>query len=338
MPPALFHPDGWLRVAVVAVNAILVIALARSLAGLTLAMLTGYSPAPAGSPMPVGSTPGSENPAITEPVDYAAIGSWHLFGRLETDRPVETPTTPAPATSLNLRLVGIFFMERSSDRALALIADGGGPERGYRIGELLPGGARLQRIQRDHVIVSRGNREEVLNLPKLGEISARSVSPSMPPLVSPDLPMDVPPDLPPEDMSPDMSPDMPPDMPEPEVEPEIPVQSQVIDASALAERLRSEATSRLQALEDFAFASPYVQNNQFVGFRLRQGRDRNLLRQLGLNSGDVVTEINGSRLNSPAQGVSLLRDVLNADRISVRVLRNGVEIPLTFSLNGRSPR
>ncbi len=112
----------------------------------------------------------------------------------------------------------------------------------------------------------------------------------------------------------------------------------MIDASAVAERLRGEVMTRPQALEDIAFASPYVQNGQFIGFRLRQGRDQKLLRQLGLNSGDVVTEINGSRLNSPAQGLTLLQEVLSADRINVRVLRNGAEIPLTFSLSGQTPR
>jgi general secretion pathway protein C len=53
-----------------------------------------------------------------------------------------------------------------------------------------------------------------------------------------------------------------------------------------------------------------------------------------LNSGDVITEINGSRLNSPVQGLAMLQAVLNADQVEVRVLRDGTEIPLTFSLAG----
>ncbi len=340
-PPALFRPEGGLRIAVVAINVILVIALAHALAGLTLAVLVGPSLPSAGSPAPVGSAPGSDSAAISQPADDAAIGSWHLFGRMDAARSVEAPPAPVPVTPLSLRLVGIFFMERGSARALALIADGNGPERGYRIGESLPGGARLQRIQRDHVVVSRSGQEEVLNLPKLGEAAPKLAPPGMPPHTPSDMPSDMPPDMPsdmPPDMPPDMPSDAPPDMPEPGVEPGASAGPPVIDASAVAERLRGEAMTRPLALEDIAFASPYVQNNQFVGFRLRQGRDQNLLRQLGLNSGDVVTEINGSRLNNPAQGLTLLHEVLSADRISVRVLRNGAEIPLTFSLSGHSPK
>jgi general secretion pathway protein C len=106
----------------------------------------------------------------------------------------------------------------------------------------------------------------------------------------------------------------------------------------MAERLRGEMMTRPRALEDIAFASPYLQDGQFVGFRLREGRDPKLLGQLGLRGGDVVTTINGSRLDSPLQGLTLLREGLGADQVNVRVLRGGVEIPLTFSLGHRPPR
>lgn len=320
IPPALLGPEGWLRVTVAVVNAILVIALAHALASLTLAMLTGYSLSPTGAPALVESAPGSDNPASLPPVVDAAIGSWHLFGEAEAVRPVETAVAPMPVTPLNLRLVGIFFMERGGDRALALIAESNGPERGYRIGESLPGGARLQRIQRDHVVVSRSGREEMLRLPKLGE-----TAPTSAPMMAP-LDTSEPPPEPVEEPA-----------AEPVEEPAASSEPRVIDASAVASRLRGEIMTRPRALEDIAFASPYLQNGQFVGFRLRPGRDRQIFQQLGLNGGDVLTEINGSRLNSPAQGLTLLQEVLSAGQINVRVLRNGAEIPLTFSLGRQLP-
>jgi general secretion pathway protein C len=326
IPSALLGPEGWLRVAVAVVNVVLVIALAYALAGLTLAMLTGYSLSPAGSPALAESTSGSDNPPPAPPVADAAISSWHLFGQADAVRPVETLAAPAPVTPLNLRLVGIFFMERGGDRALALIADSNGPERGYRIGESLPGGARLQRIQRDHVVVSRGGREEMLKLPKLGEMAPTNA------------PMMAPPDTPEPEIEPMVEPGAEPEaepVGEPEAEPAASRKPQVIDATAVVSRLRGEVTTRPRALEDIAFASPYLQNGQFIGFRLRPGRDRQLFQQLGLNGGDVLTEINGSRLNSPAQGLTALQEVLNAGQINVRILRNGAEIPLTFSLGGQ---
>ncbi len=325
IPSALLGSEGWLRVAVAVVNAILVIALAHALAGLTLAMLTGYSLFPTGAPALVESKPGSDSTTPAHPASDSAIGSWHLFGQAEAVRPVETPAVPKPATPLNLRLVGIFFMEQGSDRALALIAESNGPERGYRIGESLPGGARLQRIQRDHVVISRSGREEILKLPKLGETAAPAITPMMTPPDAHEPPVEPSDELPAEPLA------------EPPPEPVSSRGPGVIDATAVAFRLRGAMMTRPRALEDIAFASPYLQNGQFVGFRLRPGRHPQTFRQLGLNGGDVLTEINGNRLNSPVQGLTLLREVLNAGQIDVRILRNGAEIPLTFSLGGQSP-
>jgi len=305
---SLPRSESGLRIAVTVINALLVIALAHALATLTIATLTGLAPTPAGITSPPPGAVAIENSTRRQPADVAAIRAWHLFGKLETGRPVAAPPVAIPATPLNLRLVGIFFAERGGPWALALVADGNSLERGYRVGDELPGGARLERIERDQVVVSRNGREEVLKLPKLSE--------SQRPVVALSVPLE------------------PAVEPTPEPGPTTFNAPQVIDASAIAERLRGEIASRPQALEDIAFASPYVQNGQFMGFRLRPGRDRALFQQLGLNGGDVLTEINGTRLNSPAQGLAVLQELLSAGRIDVRILRNGAEVPLTFTLDG----
>ncbi|MCB1824689.1 MAG: hypothetical protein KDJ54_09020 [Candidatus Competibacteraceae bacterium] len=317
MWPASPRPEVWLPVAVRVVNVVLVILLAGSLARLTLTFLSGWF-SPAIRPVPAGSATAAEPAGSVGQVDYATIAAWHLFGRMEASQPVKAPPPVIPMTPLDLHLAGVFFIEQGDSRALALIAEGSSLERGYRIGDTLPGGARLERIQRDHVVVSRQGRQEVLNLPKLGT-TVRPPSPVLEdsPLVEP--------------------------MPEPESEPEPGSEPtgagapQAIDATAVARQLRDEAAVRPQVLENIAFVSPYVQNGQFIGFRLRPGRDREMMRRLSLNSGDVITEVNGTRINNPMQGFAILRDVLSADRISMRVLRGGTEIPLLFSLNGPVP-
>ncbi len=313
MWPTLPRPEVWLPVAVRVVNVVLVILLAASLAQLTLAFLSGRL-SPAVRPAPARGASAAEPTSSVGQVDYTTIIAWHLFGRMEANQPVAAPLPVIPVTPLDLRLAGVFFIERGDNRALALIAEGSNLERGYRIGDSLPGGARLERIQRDHVVVSRQGRQEVLNLPKLDEAvrPPSSVPEDPPPMVEP--------------------------MPEPEPEPTGAGEPQVIDATAVAQQLRGEAAARPQALENIAFASPYVQNGQFIGFRLRPGRDRRLMRQLSLSSGDVITEVNGTRINNPMQGFAILQDVLSADQISLRVLRGGAEIPLIFSLNGPVPR
>lgn len=295
----LIRPEVWQRAATVAVHIILTLALARALAALTVAVLWGQV-VPVGMPPP-GSAAGRT--AGVQPGAEVTIAGWRLFGAVETSQPVPAAPSAIPVTPLNLRLVGVFLIEPGQDRALALIADGSGIERGYRVGDQLPGGARLEQIQRHQVLVSRNGRQEAINLPKPDE-TGQTVLPT------PSTP------LAPESSS---------------------GSATVIDASAIVGRLRGEIAARPQALEDIAFASPYLQNGQFVGFRLRPGRDRQLFQQLGLNGGDVLTEINGTRLNNPAQGLMLLQELISAARIDVRVLRNGAEVPLTFSLDGSAP-
>ena len=113
------------------------IALARALAGLTLAILTGPALPSARLPTAAGAAPAADHLVTARPADAAAISTWHLFGQAEASRPVAAAPAPAPVTPLNLRLVGVFFMERGGDRALALIADGNGPERAAMVGNSL---------------------------------------------------------------------------------------------------------------------------------------------------------------------------------------------------------
>jgi general secretion pathway protein C len=108
-----------------------------------------------------------------------------------------------------------------------------------------------------------------------------------------------------------------------------------IDASPIATHFRHKITTHPQGLEDLALATPYVQSGQFRGFRLRPGRDRELLTRLGLRAGDVITAVNGTRLNDPSQGLGILQQLVSANQVNVQVLRNGAEIPLTFILNSQ---
>jgi len=287
--------------AAIAVNMLLVIALAHTLAGLTLAIATGQL-----SSLTHTTTSPAARPAIGEdaasqpPADIAAIGAWHLFGKTQVNRPVAAPPpAAAPVTPLNLRLVGVFFAEGSIGSALALIADGDNLERSYQVGDRLPGDARLERIERDQVVVSRKGREELIKLPKLDD---------------PNHPM--------------ITPEPTPALPAPVAEPGPTTFSapQMIEASAIAKQWRGEVLNRPQTLEKIAFAGSYVQNDQFAGLRLQPGRDQRIFQQLGMSSGDILAEANRTRLSSPAQDLALLQELVSAHQIDVQVLHNSAEI------------
>ena len=57
-------------------------------------------------------------------------------------------------------------------------------------------------------------------------------------------------------------------------------------------------------LTDIVRLAPHVQEGKVVGFRVNPGRDRESFEALGLQAGDVVTDINGIVLDDPSRGLA----------------------------------
>ncbi len=117
--------------------------------------------------------------------DTSAIAAAHLFGEASTEAPELSGDAAlnAPDTSLSLQLRGAIAADNPKT-AHAIIADASGNEHVYFINASLPGGATVQQIQPDRVILSRGGQLEVLRLPREGQGSGsagRAVSPSFRP-------------------------------------------------------------------------------------------------------------------------------------------------------------
>jgi len=68
------------------------------------------------------------------------------------------------------------------------------------------------------------------------------------------------------------------------------------------------------------------------GYRIRPGRDRQLLSRFGLRSGDVVTSINGIPMDNPLKALELMRDVSSLSQISLEVERNGAPQSFSFQI------
>jgi general secretion pathway protein C len=91
------------------------------------------------------------------------VSRYHLFGKAEVVSQKGTPTV-APETKLNLVLRGVISSDVPAD-AIAIIATRGGTnEKGYSLGDRLPGGAELKEIYQDRVILKHRGRLETLTL------------------------------------------------------------------------------------------------------------------------------------------------------------------------------
>jgi len=160
-------------------TALLVVALGISLARLTWLLV------------PVAELPRAPLAAAKAAASAAAprldsVAAMHLFGAPQAAPPAAAQIN-APETSLNLTLRGLFAAARK-ESAFAIIAEGAGNERPYRIGAKLGGGAVVHDILPDRVVLERSGRYETLRLPKerleLSATAAAPLSAGLPPAMS----------------------------------------------------------------------------------------------------------------------------------------------------------
>lgn len=102
------------------------------------------------------------------------------------------------------------------------------------------------------------------------------------------------------------------------------MQSPLPQAAAPAGSLREVISENATKLTDIVRLAPHVQEGQVVGFRVNPGRDRDTFEALGLRAGDVVTDINGTVLDDPSQGLQVFQSLGESTQANVTVLRDGV--------------
>jgi general secretion pathway protein C len=87
--------------------------------------------------------------------------------------------------------------------------------------------------------------------------------------------------------------------------------------------LRQVISENASRLSDIIRLAPHVQEGQVVGFRINPGRDRAAFEALGLQPGDIVTDINGTVLDDPSQGLQVFESLGESSQANVTVLREG---------------
>lgn len=167
MPPAQMWAEAS-RVLPPWVSLLLVLLIGWQLALVVWGLVPSGEPA---APPPAAAAPRAEAGAGSESVDVDRIIAAHLFGEATTDEiPAGEEPVDAPETQLSLELRGT-ITANEGQKALAIIAERGGEEKVFAIGDGVPGGATLHSVHTDRVILKRAGRLETLRLPR-GETTA----------------------------------------------------------------------------------------------------------------------------------------------------------------------
>ena len=87
--------------------------------------------------------------------------------------------------------------------------------------------------------------------------------------------------------------------------------------------LRQVISENASKITEIIRAAPHIQQGQMVGFRINPGRNRQQFAALGLRPGDVVTDINGTAMTDPSQGLQVFESLGETSQATVSVLRNG---------------
>lgn len=281
------RPETPARLALVAALVLLALVVVRGvwllLAGPTLPLV-----APAPAPM----LPGAAEAPVS-------IARWHLFGQAMA--PTRLQDVEAPETALRLFLRGTVSADAERE-GVAIIADAEGGERAYRVGETLPGGARLDAIQAGRVLIDRGGVQEQLSLPReaaRSEVSGSAPRSATAPGGATTRPF----------VNPMISPGGP-------------------NLSRAASGLRPD----LAELASQVSVMPVMENGRFAGVRLAGGRNSDLLERVGLRPTDVVTAVNGIPLDGPQRQRELIDSLRSSGSARVTVRRDGREMQLDVDL------
>jgi len=249
----------------------------------------------------------SANTAPNQPL-AGKISQLHLFGKYEVKKapPPKVDVAAAPETRLNLKLRGV-FASQNKDIARAIIADARGEDQSYAIGDEVPGGAILNDIFEDRVILERNGQLETLRLPLESTPGAGPTSAAV-------------------------TRGMPSPRPDAVSAPAAPINTATADTSEILRHYRDALINDPQSVMGLVRVQPYNRDGKLEGYRIRPGKDRQLLTKFGLRSGDIVKAVNGVPMDNPIKALEILRDLSTANSVTVDIERNGTPQSFTFQI------
>ncbi len=97
--------------------------------------------------------------------------------------------------------------------------------------------------------------------------------------------------------------------------------------------LRKMVNANPNVLGDLFRAQPVLVNGVQKGYRIYPGRDREQFTRIGLQSGDLVTSVNGSVLDDIRRGTEILNSLTSSTTAQITVERNGVSQSLVLDMS-----
>jgi type II secretion system protein C len=262
------------------------------------------------------------------------------------ETPQETGPAPVVEADLNIKLIGTSLASRS--KPYAIIEDPTGEESLYQVGESIPDAGRLVSVEVNRAIIDRGGHRVAIELPssdisevppsQLGGVHGPPGAIRAPglrglpaalrrrisrlrhaPVANDDSDSDD------NDDSDDNSDDN--------------NSSSKVDLKKIGpgkfEVSRAEVQQTMENPAQFFTqmrALPHVVNGKTDGFSISQVAPDSVFAQLGLQNGDLLTNINGQPVTNPMQALGLMQAMRTASAIDLTVNRGGTPTSVHLDL------
>lgn len=246
---------------------------------------------------------------------YNAIVQRDVFNLV----PAHIEAAPVETEDLKVTLLGTSHLT-GGGRAFAIFEDQAGSQQLYRTGETIPGVGKLVQVGKNRVIIDRNGHRVAVEIPKddLGQ------------------PADD------EDSSPTRLRRRgvrPPFIRNPMIRPARPAakaggirrlasNQYVIDRATVDTNVQnmSQLFTQIRAVPD-------LQNGTSDGFRLSEIQPGSIFDQIGLQDGDVLTQVSGQPIGNPARAMLMLSTLQSRSNITLNVLRNGAPVRISYTIH-----
>lgn len=306
LPASMTDPDRLWRGGTI-LAAILAVTVIAAKAGEVTWHLAGEP----GEPVPVPEA--QQSPAMRQPADLDAIMALAPFGRQIRETGVEL----AQETSLGLVLQGV-VAAAPADASIAMIREKSGQAEPYRIGDQVPGGATLEIVHPDHVVLRVAGRLETLSFTDGLEQASRSGggAASVRAMLSPSAQATAAAGLPSREQAFAAAARQP--VPE--------AASNALSADQIVDSFRKQIAANPQTVLDNLGVATADD-----GYEITEDSPPTV-RLAGFRPGDIVTSVNGKAVGNIESDRDLFEEVVASGRARVVVMRDGKQITMSFPL------
>jgi general secretion pathway protein C len=235
--------------------------------------------------------------------------------------PVKT-SDELEASQLPINLIGT-FVSTSPEYSYANLQIEGEHKIASQGSEYLDGKARVIKIASGHIVLKEDNRFTYVSMWEQGKAAAAAPRPGMPPSM-PGRPSPMAPSI--------------PSVPTPVsgAGDRDDVASGVTKTGAYDYSIERKMLDRqlqdLPKLQSEARVVPHYKDNQYQGFKLVGVRPGSLYRAIGIRSGDVITAVNGNKIDSPNKALELFEQLKSSSNINVEIERRGQPKTLGYTI------